>query len=549
MMQVLRTVGRSADHRLGIAAVVEKALKKVFPDHWSFFLGELALYSFVILIITGTYLAFFFKPSLGTVVYHGSYHQLDGLTMSEAYASTLKISFDIRGGLLVRQIHHWAALIFVGAICLHMIRIFMTGAFRRPREINWVIGVTLFLLAVAEGFLGYSLPDDDLSGTGVRIAEGVMLSVPVIGTYIQFFVFGGQYPGTQWVHRFYIAHVFIIPALLAALIGSHLLLIWHQGHSQFPGKEQRESNEVGDPLYPRFMAKTTALFFFVFGAITVLATAFQINPIWLWGPYDPSYVQNGSQPDWYIGFMEGSLRMMPNVVTNVAGHTIAWNVFIPAVVLPIGFFLVAGVYPLVEEYVTADLRFHQLLDRPRNAPNRTALGAGVIAMGLDLLLAGSDDITSWQLNIPLYKLVWFYRIGFFVFPVLAFLVARHICLALQRADRRTLRVGAAIGVARQDGAYLPVSQPVSSEDRDELEAHRPTDLIAMLPRHVVPLPTPRRVAAQVKARANRFYTLTRVETKYGVGRMDVIEAARQTAEETGEPPLSTDGQSGNGQSG
>ena len=517
--QVLKVAGGGFANRYRIVGWLGKSLKKVFPDHWTFFLGELALYSFVILIITGIFLALFFQPSMSEVIYHGSYTKLDGVKMSEAYESTLHISFDVRGGLLMRQIHHWAANIFIAAISIHMIRVFLTGAFRRPREINWMIGVIMFALSAAEGFFGYSMPDDMLSGTGVRIAQGIMLSVPVVGTYISFFVFGGQYPGHVFISRFFITHVFIIPIVLILLISVHLATIWHQGHTQWTGLKQRETNEVGDPMYPVFMAKTGALFFFVFGVTAVLATVAQINPIWLYGPYDPVRASAGSQPDWYVGFMEGSLRIMPNWVSNVGGHTFAWNVFLPAVLLPIGFFLLAGLYPIFEEWVTGDLRHHQILDRPRHAPGRTAIGVAVIAMGGNLLLAGSDDLIANSLKLPLFDVVWFFRVGFFVFPVAAYFVTRHVCRAMQRSDLRKLRAGTAYAIADHDGSYEPVSRPLPEEQRIRMEAHRPDQLIAPIPRHLIPLPTPRRIRAQVRARLNRLYTIDRLETRYGTGQV------------------------------
>ena len=520
---VLKVAGAGFADRYRIVGWLRSSMKKVFPDHWTFFLGELALYSFIILVITGIFLALFFQPSLSEVVYHGSYTKLDGVKMSEAYESTLNISFDVRGGLLVRQIHHWAANIFIAAISVHMVRIFFTGAFRRPREVNWMIGVVMFALSAAEGFFGYSLPDDMLSGTGLRIAQGIMLSVPVVGTYISFFVFGGQYPGHVFDERFFITHVFIIPILLIVLICVHLATLWHQGHTQWPGKKQRENNEVGDPMFPSFMAKTGALFFFVFGTIALLATVAQINPIWLYGPYDPVKVSALSQPDWYVGFMEGSLRMMPNWTWDIGGHTIAWNVFLPAVALPMGFFLLAGLYPVFEEWVTGDLRHHQILDRPRHAPGRTAFGAAVVAMGIDLLLAGSDDVITAFLKLDLFDVVWFFRVGFFVFPVLAFLVTRHVCRAMQRSDRRKLAAGTAYGIASQDGGYLPVSRPLGDEQRIRMDGHRPEQLIAPIPRHLIPLPTPRRIRAQIRARLNRLYTVDRLETRHGTGLVELKE--------------------------
>ena len=180
------------DDRLGASGYLRRSLNKVFPDHWSFMLGEIALYSFVILLLTGTYLSFFYTPSLTEVVYNGSYVPLKGVTMSQAYASTLDISFDVRGGLIMRQIHHWAALLFMASIVVHLMRVFFTGAFRKPREINWVIGVGLLVMGIGEGFAGYSLPDDLLSGTGLRIAYSIALSIPVVGTWAAFMVFGRE---------------------------------------------------------------------------------------------------------------------------------------------------------------------------------------------------------------------------------------------------------------------------------------------------------------------------------------------------------------------
>jgi ubiquinol-cytochrome c reductase cytochrome b subunit len=519
---VLRKTGGAIDDRFHAADYARRAMKKAFPDQWSFFLGEVALYSFIVLLLTGTYLALFFVPSLGDVVYHGSYAKLDGVHMSEAYESTLHISFDVRGGLLVRQIHHWAANVFVAAIALHALRIFFTAAFRKPREVNWVIGTTMFALAAVEGFAGYSMPDDMLSGTGVRIAEGIMQSIPIVGTYVVFFFFGGPYPGQQFDVRLYIAHVLLLPGLILALVTAHVMILWHQGHTQFPGKKEREHVEVGEPMFPRFMMKTTSLFFFVFGILTLLGAVAQINPIWLFGPYNPLNVSNGSQPDWYIGFMEGSLRLMPGVETNVGGHTFVWNVFLPAVLLPILFFALMYIYPFFERWVTGDNRPHNVLDRPRNAPARTALGVAVIVMGAVLQIAAGDDVISSHLGLAVEDLVWVLRVGFFVFPVIAFVATRRICVSLQRADRRRLRAGRPFGIVSQsaDGAgqaYAPVSRPVPEEERARLEASRPDELIRPIPRHLVPLPTPHRVLEQVRARVNHIYLLSALETRYKDG--------------------------------
>ncbi|MCO5991567.1 ubiquinol-cytochrome c reductase cytochrome b subunit, partial [Actinoallomurus spadix] len=388
---VART-GRATDERLGSAAFLRRNIRKAFPEHWSFLLGEIALYCFVTLLLTGVFLTLFFKPSQEQTVYTGSYPFLHGEKVSEAYASTVHISFDVRGGLLVRQIHHWAAMLFVAAICVHLMRIFFTGAFRKPREINWVIGTTLFALAVAEGFAGYSLPDDLLSGTGLRIMQGIVLSIPLVGTYLSLFVFGGEFPGHDFIPRLFTVHVLLIPGILLALISAHLMIVWHQKHTQWPGERQTEENVVGAPTYPKFLAHTLAFFLYVLGVLALLGTWAQINPIWLYGPYRPDSDTSGAQPDWYVGFLEGALRITPRISWDLAGHSIAWNVFLPAVVLPVCFFTLIGLYPFFERWVIGDPRPHHLCDRPRNAPTRTALGVAAIVWYGNLWAAGGNDV-------------------------------------------------------------------------------------------------------------------------------------------------------------
>ncbi len=372
--KALRGVGGYLDDRFRGAKSLRTFFRKIFPDHWSFLLGEIALYSFIILLLTGTFLTLFFNPSMTDVVYHGTYTKLNGVRMSEAYASTLNISFDVRGGLLMRQIHHWAALLFLAAIMSHMLRIFFTGAFRKPREINWLIGVTLLTLGILEGFVGYSLPDDLLSGTGLRILEGVLLSIPIVGTYVTFFVLGGQFPGHLLIPRLYIVHVLLLPALILALVTAHLFIMFHQKHTQMPGKARTDHNVVGGPMYPYFMAKTGAFFFFIFAVLAGLSTVAQINPIWLFGPYNPAAISAGSQPDFYMGWLEGALRMMPAWQINLWGYALSLSVFIAALLI-FGLLMTGlALYPFIEQWVTGDKREHHVLDRPRNAATRTAIG-------------------------------------------------------------------------------------------------------------------------------------------------------------------------------
>jgi ubiquinol-cytochrome c reductase cytochrome b subunit len=506
--------GRALDERLGSTAFLRRNIRKVFPEQWSFLLGEIALYSFMLLVLTGVFLTFFFEPSQKDTVYDGSYALLRGAEVSEAYASTIRISFDIRGGLLVRQIHHWAALLFVAAICVHMMRVFFTGAFRKPREINWVIGTTLFTLALAEGFGGYSLPDDLLSGTGLRIFQGILLSIPIVGTYLSFFVFGGEFPGHQFIPRLFTVHILLIPGILIALITAHLMIIWHQKHTQWPGPRKTGHNVVGSPTYPQFMSHTIAFQLYVAGVITLLAAWVQINPIWLYGPYRPDVVSTGSQPDWYIGFLEGSLRLMPRITWSFAGHTIAWNALVPAVLLPLVFFTLIGLYPFFERWATGDRRPHHLCDRPRNAPTRTALGMAAIAWYGNLWAAGGNDVIADVFKIPLEYTAWFFRVGFFAFPLIAFVVTRRICLSLQRFDAQAVEEGIESGIIKRlpSGEYIEVHDRPKAEQAAIAQAVHPDELVRPLPRHIIPLPTPSRVMAQIRARLNQAYTKYAAET-------------------------------------
>ncbi|MGP4046940.1 cytochrome bc1 complex cytochrome b subunit [Streptomyces sp. 2A115] len=452
----------AADARLPVADG-GKLLRKAFPDHWSFLLGELALYSLIVLVLTGVWLTLWFKPEMREVTYGGGYEPLRGVRMSQAFESTLQISFDVRGGLLIRQAHHWAALVFIAAIGLHLLRIFFTGAFRRPREMNWVIGVTLFVLALAEGFAGYSLPDDLLSGTGLRIAQGIMLSIPVVGTYVSMFVFGGEFPADEIVTRLYSMHILLLPGALIALVTVHLILVFYLKHTQWRGPGRTNTNVVGKPLFPHFAATSSGLFFMVFGVLALLGGIAQINPVWVYGPYRTDYVSTGSQPDWYVGFLEGALRLVPPWETAVAGHTIMWNVLLPAVVLPALLFLVLYLYPFVEQRLTGEgSQEHHLCDRPRERPVRTGLGvAGITFYGV-LLLAGGNDVVAQTFRISLNTLTWVLRIALVVAPVLAFMLTRRLCHALLNAERERLAEGEETGEVRQsvEGGYESGHRPV-----------------------------------------------------------------------------------------
>jgi ubiquinol-cytochrome c reductase cytochrome b subunit len=478
--------GKAADYldqRTSIGVAVKEFARKVFPDHWSFMLGEIALFSFVVLLITGVFLALFFQPSMAQVRWEGDLPQLNGQLMSAAFASTLDISFEVRGGLLMRQIHHWSALIFMASIVVHMLRVFFTGAFRKPRELNWLVGMTLMILGLAAGFSGYSLPDDVLSGNGLRITDGVVKSIPIIGSYMSYFIFGGEFPGEHIVARLFTVHILLVPGLILALIGLHLFLMVLHKHTQYPGGGRTDKNVVGFPAFPVYVAKMGGNFFFIFGVLALMGATLSINSVWNYGPYDPSPVSAGAQPDWYMLFLEGSLRLMPGQAEIVTwgDFTLSLNVLIPAVVIPGLLFTFLLAYPFLEAKVTGDRREHHVLDRPRNVPVRTALGVAFLTAFIILALAGSNDLIATHFHLSINAITWVFRVLLFVGPWFTFQVTKRICLGLQRKDRELVLHGHESGriVRFASGEYVEVHTPLSDQERwlrVNYEATRPLEL-------------------------------------------------------------------------
>jgi len=454
---LIRRVLDGLDERLGTNSFASKALNKVFPDHWSFLLGEVVMYCLIVLIATGTYLSLFFVPSAKSVKYDGSYGPLKGLEMSQAYQSTLRLSFDVRAGLLIRQMHHWAALLFIAALIAHVLRIFFTGAYRKPRELNWLIGVTLLVLAIFNGFSGYSLPDDLLSGTGLRIAYSSALAVPLIGTWIAFLVFGGEFPSPDLLSRLFVIHVLLVPGMIVGLLTVHLAMVWRQKHTQFPGKGHTEDNVVGTRLWPTYTARALGLFAGVSGVIALLGGLVQINPVWLFGPFDPAAVTTASQPDWYMGWLEGAFRLMPPARTTVFGYELS-EVFVPGVVLPGLTFTLLYAWPFIERRLTKDRAAHNLLNRPSEHPLRTSFGTGVVTFYVVLFVAGSQDIISQHLRVPIGRVTSALQVLLFVLPVLVGLVTARICSDIRgkaRLEHRKDELREATSAAPGDPAPGP----------------------------------------------------------------------------------------------
>ena len=456
-------VANWADERLGLGTAAKKNLRKIFPDHWSFMLGEIALWSFVVVLLTGVFLTLWYVPSMGEVPYEGSYDPMRGVVMSEAYASTLHLSFDVRGGLLLRQIHHWGAMIFVASMMIHMLRVFFTGAHRKPRELNWVIGVLLLTLGTLEGFTGYSLPDDLLSGTGVRAADGFLKATPVVGSYMSLFLFGGEFPGDAIIPRLFTIHVLLIPGLLLALVAAHMLLLVYHKHTQWPGPGRTEENVVGFPMLPVYAAKAGGFFFIVFGVCAVMGGLLTLNPVWKFGPYDPTKVTAGSQPDWYMGWPDGLLRIMPGWESVIFGYTISWNVMIPILIVPPLMITILIALPFLEAWITGDKRDHHLLQRPRNAPTRTGIMVALMTFYGLAWAAGGNDIIAIKLHLSINQITYFMRVMVFLGPLLAFFITRRWCISLQRHDQETLLHGYETGVIMRspEGGYSERHAPIN----------------------------------------------------------------------------------------
>jgi ubiquinol-cytochrome c reductase cytochrome b subunit len=447
------------DARTGVGHVLRATLRKVFPDHWTFLLGEIALFCFVILVATGVFLTFFYQPSTAAVVYDGDYPPYRGLTMSAAYASVLDISFATRAGLLMRQIHHWTALLFVAVTLVHLCRVFFSGAFRRPREINWLVGFTMLMLSLALGLTGYTLPDDLLSGTGARITYSAALSIPFIGPWVASLAFGGEFPTPEFISRFFVLHVMLLPAVVGGLIAVHLGLIVLQKHTHYPGGPAREDNVVGRYFWPGQAFLSTGLFFLTAAAVALLGGIIQINPIWVYGPFDAAVVSSPAQPDWYVGWLDGALRIFPPFEPTILGVTIP-SPFIPGIVIPGVILTVVALWPFIEARLTGDHAAHHLLDRVWEHPVRAATGAAILTFFAVLTLAGGNDVLAFYFGTQLEALTLVFRLLSVLLPIVAWLVTYRVCRGrLALASRRvppTERRGG-VGIRRRpDGGFEEV---------------------------------------------------------------------------------------------
>lgn len=517
-------------HRLG--DVVDAARRRPVPTHWSNLFGVVTFACLAVITVTGLWLMFFYVPSGAPTTYHGGYAPLHGAEASAAFASTMRITFDVPGGLLMRQAHHWAALLLPASIIMQLLMTFFTGGFRRPRRGMWVLLVLVFVVALAGGWSGYALPDDLLSGTGLRITEGVALGIPVIGTWVASLLFGGSFPG-RIIEHLYPLHVVVVPAVLFALVVLRASAAWRAGPARFPalvidasasrrgGKvapgylspATRTDTFVGVPLWPTAAARAGGLFALVAGVLIAIAATVTVNPIHLYGPASSGDAGAGSQPDWYTGFLDGALRLVPSgweVVLFDRTWTLA--VIVPLAVVT-AFLVVVAVYPFVEEWATGDRRDHRFLERPRLAATRTGIGVAGIVFYSTLWAAGSADVIATQFRVSFEGVIGVLQATLVLGPALAFVIARRLCLGLQRRDRDLLRHGLETGriVRLPGGEYVEGHRPIDEGDRARMARPEPPLVLVLRPDERGRLTFARRL----QVRLSRWYLADSIDSETG----------------------------------
>jgi ubiquinol-cytochrome c reductase cytochrome b subunit len=439
-------------------------LDRIFPTHWSQLIAGMTTASLVVLILTGGYLALYFDPSMGSVRYDGPFDNLRGVEMTRAYASVLHISFEVRGGLLIRQIHDWAASLLVASLLVHLCVMFFTGGFRRPRRLLWTVTVLLLIVAIFAAFTGVLLGADVLSDTSLRMISGYILSVPVVGTWLHWTVFGGEFPGTEVIARVYAAHW----ALIAILAGLLVLRATLQRRVE-PARFRAERDIAGVRQVPGIAARLAATFLATIGVLALMGGLFQINPSWNYGPGNAAHVSAGSAPPWYFGWVDGAVRLFPAWEIRLGDYLIPPSFWPSMVFLPLSF-LALALYPRLEQRFTRDDAPHHLVQRPRDVPRRTALGVAVLALYACLQLAAAIDVLALQFGLSADAMLWTARVGVLVLPPLAYLATYRLCLGLHLHDREILEHGIPTGIIKRlpHGEFAEMHQPLRAPNTGAL---------------------------------------------------------------------------------
>lgn len=438
---------------------VRARTERAVPLRMASLLGVVSLACLVVLLLTGLLLMRWYDPSSDQVTYTGSYPLLQGVPVSRAYASVLHISWEVRGGLLVRQAHHWAALMLPASLMLQMLCTFFSGGFRRPRQWSWVLLSATFLLALAGGWSGYGLPGDLLAGTGLRIFQGILLGTPVIGTRATYLVFGGEFPGLV-LERLYWLHVAVVPVLLLLVLAARAVLAARRRPAQPAGPRSTEHVVVGLPVRA-WAARALGLFLVSCGVIGALAGAVTIAPVWRQGPASTGHAGAGSQPDWYTAFLDGGLRLVPpGWETTWFDGTIPWALLLPQAAVAT-FLVLVTLWPFLEARLTRDRAEHHVLERPRDRPTRTAFGVAGLVFFCGLWLAGATDIVTTQLSIAFELQAVVLRTVVLLGPLVAFPVTRGLCQGLRAAEQERLLHGAKTGRIERDpgGGYSEIHRP------------------------------------------------------------------------------------------
>lgn len=404
------------DDRMKLRGPTRAVANKVFPSNWSFLIGEVATISFAVLVATGIFLTLFYRASVDPVTYTGSNEFFTGVELPAAFESVIRLSYDVPGGLFVRRVHRVASHLFIASIVLHMLRIIMTGAFRKPRELNYHIGIGLLTLALAEGFLGYSLPYDSLAGTGIRVAYSIVLSIPFVGENVAFWVFGGEFPTGDIIPRFQALHVFVLPLIITGLIAVHVLILIRQKHTQMPKPDiDGHTYIVGKPLWPGQFAESGTLVLWVGGILAMTATFIPWSDVTLLGPYIPGEVGNNAQPDWFLFWTDGLLRAIPPIEFSLLGATIN-TVFIAGALIPGIMFGLLFAYPFIERRFYGLTGEWHVLTNPLDIPLRAAMVVGTFSFVLIASANATNDILSRMTGITIEDMVFGFRLAMLVIP-------------------------------------------------------------------------------------------------------------------------------------